>query len=243
MTKIDHIYIVHALKGYEKHKSRLQEILPSTKIDFSFVTEGDPSIWKVKTIEKYFTKDIQNTLSKGVLSCTLNHILAYENMNKAGFEFAIFFENDPFFLNGVEGFRPKVEALLHEAKLLNPGFIISLENTTLRFPNNSEIVKDKFLYKKQQGRAAGAYIIDKKGVEKILNDLKINKCNTVIDWWHNDMIKRNVVDMYWAHPCLTEQGSHNGKLNAGISSKNASIFRQLKWKAQKAYKTILYKFR
>ena len=243
MAEIGHIYIIHALKGYEGHQARLQEILPFTGIDFTFVTDGDPALWTEVLIDKYFDKHIKSTLRTGVLSCTLNHILSYEKMLEAGLEYGLFFENDPFFLGGIEGFRPKVDSLLLEAEELEPGFIISLENTTLRFPKRSRLKKGQKLYAATQGRAAGAYIVDRVGIERMLADLKSKPCDTVIDWWHNDMIDRGVIKMYWAHPVLTEQGSHNGKLNAGISSKNASVFRQLKWKVQKAYKQLLHRIR
>ena len=72
--------------------------------------------------------------------------------------------------------------------------------------------------------------------ENILNDIKHHKCHDVIDWWHNSLVKREIVDMYWAHPPLTEQGSHNGMLNAGISSKSNNSIRKLAWRIQKFYK-------
>lgn len=61
----------------------------------------------------------------------------------------------------------------------------------------------------------------------------------MIDWWHNDMIERNVIKMYWAHPALTEQGSHNGLLSAVISTKEKSNKRRISWLAQKFYKTYI----
>ncbi len=83
---------------------------------------------------------------------------------------------------------------------------------------------------------AGAYIIDLKGAEQILNDLEQNKCHIAIDWWHNSMIKRGVVKMYWAHPAFVEQGSHNGHLSATISSKPGNTKRKISWFLQKNYK-------
>jgi glycosyl transferase family 25 len=243
MPNVDHIYIIHALSGYDMHEQRLKKLLPETNIPFSFITKGDPSIWSRKEIDKLFHRDIRNKLKQGVLSCTLNHIYAYMEMIKAGHEYAIVFENDPYFLDGIKGFRPKVEALLQEASSINEGFIISLENTTLRFPPKSKRTRGKLLYKANQGRAAGAYLINRAAAQAMIINLESHKCDNVIDWWHNGMIDRGVVDMYWAHPALTEQGSHNGKLHAGISSKNASFFRQFKWNAQKLYKTFLSNLR
>ena len=99
--------------------------------------------------------------------------------------------------------------------------------------------RGKYLYKSSYGRAAGAYMIDLAGAQKILEHLKTNKCCNVIDWWHNSLIQNKVVDMYWAHPPLTEQGSHNGMMSSTISSKNRSIVRRIQWIAQKYYRTYI----
>jgi len=45
--------------------------------------------------------------------------------------------------------------------------------------------------------------------------------------------------MYWAHPPLVEQGSHNGCLNSTISSKPGTITRKISWLIQKYYKYYL----
>jgi len=122
---------------------------------------------------------------------------------------------------------------------LPKGFIISLENSTLKFPSYWKTKKGKFLYQAKSGRMAGAYIIDLEGAKKILNDLKTNKCGTVIDWWHNTLIERGIIKMYWAHPPLVEQGSHNGFLNSTISTKPNTAIRRISWLVQKYYKYFL----
>jgi len=83
---------------------------------------------------------------------------------------------------------------------------------------------------------AGAYLIDLTGATNILNDLKQTKCHTVIDWWHNTLIERGVVKMYWAQPPLVEQGSHNGQLSSTISTKPGTRSRRIKWWIQKSFK-------
>lgn len=79
-------------------------------------------------------------------------------------------------------------------------------------------------------------MIDKKGAEIMLNDLMINKCSEVVDWWHNDMVKRGVLKMYWAHPPLTEQGSFNGKHSSSISVRSNGYSRRFRWLSQKFVK-------
>lgn len=227
------IYVIHALKGYEYHEKRLIQLFKKSKLEFEFVTAGDPVHFKKEVLDKYFVPNINTKLSKGVLSCTLNHILAYEKIVKNKNKCAVIFENDPFFLGS---FIENLERMSGEIAKLEKGFIISLENSTLRFPSYWETKRGKFLYQAKVGRMAGAYMLDFEGASKILYDLKQNKCNAVIDWWHNSMLERGVVKMYWAHPPLVEQGSHNGYLNSTISSKQNSMSRRIKWLIQKNYK-------
>jgi glycosyl transferase family 25 len=238
-TEIGSIYIVHALKGYEVHEQRLIDIFKDLNIPIEFVTDGDPSLMTEQTKAKYFCPEINSTLSKGVLSCTLNHIYCYEKMIQKGDKYAVVFENDPFFLRD---FNTGINAICKEADHLNPGFLVSLENSTLRFPASKKIKKNKLLYPADYGRCAGAYLIDSQGAKNILALLKNDKCCHVIDLWHNSLIKKNVVDMYWAHPPLTEQGSHNGLMNSPLSTNSKNIQRRIKWLAQKFYKTNIYRY-
>jgi glycosyl transferase family 25 len=233
---IEGIYIVHAKKGYENHEQRINQLFKENGLKFEFVTDGDPSCFSGDLLYKYFSNDIRQRLSDGILSCTLNHILSYERIVQNKNRYALVFENDPFFIGD---FVTKIKKIAVEANTLAPGFLISLENTTLEFPSFKNIQAGKLLYPADHGRCAGAYLIDLEGAKNILEDLKANKCSQVIDWWHNSMIDRSIIKMYWAHPPITEQGSHNGLLSSTISTQNKSIRRRISWLAQKYYKTYI----
>ncbi len=233
------VYIVHAKKGYEIHEKRIVDLFAKMDLPFEFVTDGDVSNFTEELISNRFCSEINEILSKGVLSCTLNHMFCYEKMIANNDKYALVFENDPFFLGD---FMQDIIRIAKEADKLEPGFIISLENTTLEFPKGKLVKKDKLLYEAQRGRCAGAYLLDLRAAKIMINDLKANKCFHVIDWWHNNMIDRGVVRMYWAHPALTEQGSHNGRMSSTISSKKKNLIRRVKWILQKKYKTALYKY-
>lgn len=230
------IFVIHALKGYEIHEKRIIDLFSKNNLNFEFVTEGDPSLLKTEIVEKYFVKDIQEKISIGTLSCTLNHIYAYERIVSRNIKYAVVFENDPFFLGN---FSKSLKKYSEEIKNIQKGFIISLENSTLQFPSYWKAKSGKFLYKAKAGRMAGAYLIDFEGAENILKDLELNKCDNVIDWWHNKLIDRAVIKMYWAHPPLVEQGSHNGFMNSTISSKPNTMIRRISWLVQKYYKYFI----
>ncbi len=236
---IEGIYIVHAKRGYEIHEERIKRIFGNLNLNYELVTEGDISNFNDELLQKYFCPEIETKLSKGIISCTLNHILSYEKMIAANNKYALVFENDPFFLGD---FLTKIKKIAAEADTLTPGFIISLENTTLKFPDFRKVKKGKHLYEASYGRAAGAYLIDLKGAKDILENCKSEKCCQVIDWWHNTLISKNIIKMYWAHPAFVEQGSHNGLMSSTISSKNKSTVRRLRWNAQKFYKMYIYRW-
>ena len=232
---IEGIYVIHAKKGYEKHEQHINELFNKHNFDFKFITDGEPDNFTQELLEKYFTGEYNFPI--GQLSCTLNHILAYEQVAANKNKYALIFENDPFFLGD---FVKKIEKIIKEVEYNSlDGFIISLENTSLRFPSYWITKPEQVLYRAKSGRCAGAYLIDLTGANNILDELKRNKCHTIIDTWHNSLIDKGIIKMYWAHPPLVEQGSHNGQLNSVISSKQKSVLRRIQWFCQKYYKTYI----
>ncbi len=112
LLKNEGVFVIHALKGYQEHEIRIQKLFNDNEINFEFVTEGDTSFLNFEIINKYFVSNIKDYISEGVLSCTLNHILAYEKIAKRKLKYAIIFENDVFFLKN---------------------FFMSLKNVNLKF--------------------------------------------------------------------------------------------------------------
>ena len=235
---VNSAYIVHGITGYESRERLLNEVFKSQQIlPFEFVTEYEDELRNEALIKKYFSEDIRTILGKGALYCTLVHILIYEKILENNDAFTLVFENDVCFIDA--NFLEKLKPIVAEAKGLKEGFIISLENTTLEFPSWRVVKKNKLLYKAKSGRCAGAYLIDKKAAQIMIDDAVTRKCSKVIDWWHNDLIDRGVITMYWAHPPLTEQGSFNGKMTSSISIRNNGTIRRWRWLAQKYYKMYI----
>ena len=237
-TDIGGIYVVHGIRGYEEREKILIDLFQKQYgLEFEFVTESSNSAENDALIAHYFQDDARELMSKGGLFCTLVHILIYEKIVKNNDRYALIFENDVCLIGA--GFIEKLHLVMKEAAQLEEGFIISLENSTLKYPSWKKIKNGTYLYEASKGRCAGAYLIDKKAAELMLNDLKMNKCSNVIDWWHNDLINRHVIKMYWAHPPLTEQGSFNGKLPSSISIRSKGYIRRFRWLSQKFVKTYV----
>ncbi|MDA3883634.1 MAG: glycosyltransferase family 25 protein [Bacteroidales bacterium] len=232
---IEGVYVIHAKTGYELQEERIQRLFGKHNIDFEFVTNGDVSVFDTLDIHKYVTESLLTRVRKGTVSCTLNHIFALQRIVDNKNKYALIFENDPFFIGD---FHAKITRVMAEAQTLQPGFMISLENTTLKYPSYRTAKRGRYLYPTYGGRCAGAYLIDLLGAQKAVESLQTERCNHVVDWWHNRLVERGVVRMYWAHPVLIEQGSHNGLLCSSISSKEKSFARRMSWNLQKFYKSV-----
>lgn len=227
------VYVVHALKGYEMHEARLHEVLGKLGIAFELVTEGDVSLFTDELLHAHFTPELIATNKLGVISCTLNHMMAYRRLLASENQYALVLENDPCILRN---FEQRLSRTMQEVRLLEPGFIVSLENTSLTAPSVWQTRRNRVIYRAICGRMAGAYLIDRKGAANALADLQQHKCNYAVDWWHYMMCIDNVLRMYWAHPPLFEQGSHNGLLQGPISTRSKSLKRRINFLIQKYFK-------
>lgn len=237
-TNIGNIYIVHGIKGYETREPIMEELLKKQHgLDYELVTESWDQEQNDAWLQKYFEPEIKKHLQKGSTYCTLVHFLIYEKVVQNNDKFALIFENDICFIGS--NFLENIAKVAREAEQLPEGFIISLENSTLLFPPWRDVKKGKYLYEATKGRCAGAYLIDRAAARIMLDELKTEKCRVVIDWWHNIMVQKGALKMYWAHPPLTEQGSFNGTLSSSISIRNNGTVRRFRWLAQKFVKMYI----
>ena len=68
-------------------------------------------------------------------------------------------------------------------------------------------------------RGAGCYLVSKKCSAKITYNIQtyhyngIYKINDQIDFWLNNVFKRNNFSIYWAEPTISTQGTQNGTYN------------------------------
>jgi glycosyl transferase family 25 len=232
---IDHIYVVHAPKGYERQEKRLYDILKyQYGFDFEFLNKDEDEM-----IPSYFVENIRQVMNRGAIMCSLNHILFYETIISRGDKIALILEDDPYFS---KHFLKHLRQIVTEAQTLHAGFLISLENSTLKFPSRKIIKKNKYLYEASSGRCVGAYLIDNTAAKNIIDRLKQHKCDKVIDHWHNDLINENVFKMYWAHPTCVEQGSISGRISSNNSTQHAGMIRRISWISQKIYKEYILRF-
>jgi len=229
-------WVVHALNGYEAHGDRIRRIFAEQEIPFEFATEGDVSRMDEKLLRRCFTPELLGRFPRTKLSCSLNHMLLYERIVEDGAPYAVVFEDDVCFLTD---FRSSLDAIDAEVRALRPGFLVSLENSTLRFPSYWQARRGQQLYRADVGRCAGAYLIDRAAALAMTDEMHTRRADSLIDHWHNTLADRGVIAIYWAHPAPVEQGSHNGVISARESTHRSSPYRRASWLFQRTLRLTL----
>ena len=208
--------------------------------DYHFIHEGDVDNISQEIQVKYFGGELSEL--RPVVSCAYKHILAYYEISKLhSDECALILEDDIFLYdNFCFLLREILEEIAHK-KMKN--FLISLEESNLKYVRKSERKEDSLLYKKPIGRMAGAYLMDTICAQALINEIENNKCNLAIDWFHNYCAAKGLFDIYWAHPPIAIQGSLNGKIKSLIDDKPIGRIKIMKFNISKIYKRILYGIR
>ena len=156
-------------------------------------------------------------------------------------DFAIVLEDDIYLRRNFEINIHKIVDEIKSRSLSN--YLVSLEYSNLEFVKNSEIEKDKLLYKKDKGRLAGAYLLDKIAAKNMIYELEVNKCSLPIDWFHMALARKNIINIYWTKLNLSRQGSLDGSIRSLIDNKSVGVFRIISFNLQYIYKRLLYMLR
>lgn len=229
------VRVVHPRTGYTLQEEHIIRLMQEQHIPFEFQLKGDKEDLTNELLANYFTSNLP--FSKGSLSCSIKHLLIYEEFLGSDKNYLLVFEDDIFL---APNFYAALQEIVNEVKKRQlTQILISLENSCMRFPSYWQTKAGRLLYKAKDGRAAGAYLVDKAAVQAMVSELRKNKCATVIDWWHNYLAKEQIISIFWAHPTIAEQGSHNGKLSADISTHQSSWRRQISWHLHKFIRTYI----
>ena len=208
--------------------------------DYCFIHDGDLEMISQDILAKYFGGELKSLTP--AVSCAYKHILAYYELLKLSqSKYSLILEDDIYlkddFCNNLKNILKEIE----QRKLEN--FLISLEESNLKYVKGSEREKNVLLYKKSKGRMAGAYLIDTNSARSMLSEIERNKCNLPIDWFHNYCSERGLIDIYWVHPPISVQGSLNGKMKSLIYNKHVGLIKIFKFNINRLYKILLYKIR
>lgn len=235
-----HVLVIHVAKFKERGES-IEKQMRKIGLDFRYILEGDVEDIDYKVLARYF-KDGHDRIFRAcpMTSCTLKHFYAYEYILNHNLSGALVLEDDAIL---EKDFLPKFEQSIREfeEKYLSKPVIISYENSALMFVPRSQRRTGQMLYLAKKDRYAGGYFINRQAAKVILDEVKKNKCELVIDGFHNWLLQQGKILYFWCHPTLIQQGTVIGKFPSSLSSDDWLL--KLRWYLKLYYKHLLYYLR
>lgn len=207
---------------------------------YSFMHNGDLEDINDEIFKKYFGGEL-NT-KRPIVSCNYKHYLIYCELQKdTKNKIFLVLEDDIYLSKNFCSQLNIIKKEIEERQLNN--FIISLEESSLKYVKNSVRKKNIHLYKQEYGRMTGAYLVDKTAAINMIKEIEAHKFNLPIDWFHNYCSDNGIINIFWAQPAIAIQGSLNGKIKSMLDNKKFGLLRQVLFNFNRLYKKLLYKLR
>lgn len=226
-------FIIH-VRGNEERELHIKNELASTSFDYQFIENGNKEELKNEDLKAYFTGDMLQP--SGRTSCAYKHLLAYKMIVENQLPYACIIEDDIIFTSNFNTIFSQSIKEFKKRKLKR--FLISFEDSLNLFIRRSEEEKDQLLYKQNRSRFAGLYMIDLEAAKLMLAQAKAEKIGRAIDWWHNDLINQGSLNVYWCHPTIARQMSHNGKFGSLIDDNPHGPWQAFIYTLKLLYKNI-----
>lgn len=226
-------YVIHVSTAVER-RAGIENELKGKNFDTSFILDGDINTLDKSRLNTFFTGKMRE--AKPSTSCSFKHILAYQEIVKEKHQIALILEDDIRFYSNIHLLNKILTEINHRDL---SSFMVSLEDSRLKYIPRSKRKEGLYLYPEKSGRMTGAYLIDYEGAKRILAHLEKEKMNVPIDWFHNQCIEKNIIQMFWSQPTLAVQGSLEGSIKSLIGKVRFGFLKVLSFRAQRTYKRLI----
>jgi glycosyl transferase, family 25 len=231
------VFILHVKKGYEERLVSVQKQMAKARLSYELMENGDMGDITTNLLDRYFKDEMKQIDPK--TSCALKHLLVYEQMIERNIEQALVFEDDILLKENFQPVFAETTKEIKQKKSIHGRYMISYENSGLKFIAKNIQRQGEYLYKQKAGRCAGAYLLSLETAKYMIEKAVAEKINLPIDWWHNQLFEKNEVDIYWCEPAIAEQGSHNGIFTSSLGNRSNKLTRRIGWQVQKLYKKYI----
>jgi len=231
-------FVIHVSDAFEREK-HIKNELKNRNLDIEFILKGDIKDLSEKILTHYFQGNMKEI--RGAVSCAYKHILACEKVVNQKDDVVLILEDDIYCYSNFNNMLSKIQSEIKNRNLSN--FIISIEDSTLRYIPRSKRKKGQYLYRENRTRTNVGFLIDKLAAQQILDAIKNVKVNRPIDLYYDKLVEKEKINMYWSQPAMMCQGSIDGSIKTLIGEKRLGFIRNTSYRLQKQYKRLLYFFR
>lgn len=239
------VFVIHTRANKGGRRDQIIAQLQKHQIDFQFMLDADIPELSDELLKKWLSGSMLSQGANATTSCTIKHLLCIEECVNNDHSGILVFEDDALL---DDKFSEVFHKAMQEAKTLfpdaNDAFLISFENSSFQFVPESKVEKGRVLYKAERSRCAAAYYISQGACKNIMQYVAEHGCDVPIDWFFNVMVEKGLLQIFWTHPAVVEQGSHNGSMPSLLDDKQHGWFRRINFAVQKFVKQhILRKLR
>jgi glycosyl transferase family 25 len=230
--EVDRVYVIHVRHGAEDRAASIERQLGLLGLDFEYVLDGDRDQLTPDLVARWFRGRMADPTAE--TSCAFKHLTACERIVRDGYAGALVLEDDILLSPGfVAGLNRSLAELRSRPDATPEISCISLENTGLEtlVPPPA----GRTLVPADHGRAAGAYFLSRGAAERLLRRAGAERLDEPIDHFQNRLARTGEVQMWWRHPAIAEQGSHNGMFHSMLVPDRGGPLRRLKWLARKTW--------
>lgn len=226
-------YVIHVSTAVER-RAAIENELEGKNFDTTFILDGDIHTLDESRINIFFAGKMRQ--AQPSTSCSFKHILAYQKIVEEKHQLAHILEDDIRFYSNSHLLNNIASEIKHRDL---SSFMVSLEDSRLKYIPRSKRKEGLYLYTEQSGRMTGAYLIDYEGAKRILAHLEKEKMNVPIDWFHNQCVDKNIIHMFWAQPTLAVQGSLEGSIKSLIGKVRFGFLKVISFRTQRTYKRFI----
>jgi len=231
------VYVIHVASAVARAR-HIQAQLDRHGLAAEFVLEGDVAALTQADMERWF-REPMNQINPGT-SCVFKHLMACRRLLETDRSWALVFEDD---IRLRASFGAVMAKALDELKQVEPGCLVSLEDSNLRYVPRSQRQPGRTVYPHFKGRLAGAYLIDRTAAQNLVARATTEKLSEPMDWFHNRCAREGDFKVYWLHPPVAVQGSLDGSIGSTLDDKPSGWTRIVAFHAERVYKRLLYWFR
>lgn len=188
-----------------------------------------------KDISKHFTKLYSIYGPRGSIGCALSHLKTWKKFIKSGKDYCVVFEDDVVLKkNFIKRFKRALENVPDDYDILYLGSFGGIPKSNffttvfdmLQMSNPLFDKINKYISKPKVALGAHAYVLSKKGAEKLVTFLDKN-INNHIDYCIQNLASKNLIKTYTVTPRLAYQTSTNTLKSSNSSNLHPFLITKL----------------
>ncbi len=223
------IFVIHATKFIERRKL-IEKQMSSLGVIFEFVLDFDISDISPEIHQQFF----QNSeLLPSQQSCALKHWQAMTLIVKRQLSRALVLEDDVILASN---FLEVLNRMMREELSIITPHVTFLGCGGHYYIPHEEIVADRLLYPRNQGKFADSYIVSLDAAKRRIDWIAEHGITRPIDHLFEQIDREQHNAMFWLEPPIVEQGSHNGTFGSTLEKSYPLWFQSLQFRWKKFWR-------